>query len=62
MKSFNVVTSMCGAIVDNIARPMVEATASDTMHNRASRVILVAFAPPYYSKHYAELVFLFSAI
>ena len=42
--------------------PMVEATASDITHTRASRLILVAFKPPYYSKHCAELVFLFSAI
>ena len=60
-KSFRVAVSICGAMVDNIARPMVEATASDTTHTRASRAILVAFKPPYHSKHYAELVFLFSA-
>lgn len=60
-KSFNVVASLCRAVVDKIARPIVEAIASDTMQNRASRANFVALTPPYYSKCYVKLVFLFSA-
>jgi hypothetical protein len=49
-KPFNAVVSECGAMVDKTANPMVETTASDTMHTRASRAILVALIPPYHYK------------
>lgn len=48
-RSFEDVVSMRGAMLDNVARPMVEATASDKTHTRTSCAILVAFTPPYYS-------------
>jgi hypothetical protein len=34
-------------LVDNIARPMVEAAATATTHARIKGEILVAFIPPY---------------
>jgi hypothetical protein len=47
-KLFKVAVSMLGVIADKTARPIVEATASVTMHSRASLIILVALTPPYH--------------
>jgi len=41
---------------------MLEATANATTSINAKGAFFVAFTPPYYSKHYAEVVFLFSAM
>ena len=60
-KPFSAVASVCRVVVDKIARPTVEAIASDTMQNRASRANFVALTPPIHSKCYVKLVFLFSA-
>jgi hypothetical protein len=50
-KPFSVGAPACRAVVDSIAKPIAEATASDTMHNRASCAIFVALTPPYYSRY-----------
>jgi len=47
-KPFKVTASVCIAVVDKIAKPMVEAMPSDTTHNRASRANFVALTPPYH--------------
>jgi hypothetical protein len=54
--------SILGITLDINTKPRLEATANATRNINAKGAIFVAFTPPYYSKYYTEVVFLFSAM